>query len=232
MDESMQENDESQNAMSEEQGVKMSQDELNELIRAKQAKAAEKARAEIRQEYEQRMQQDAMQQQVSASGKQQMGGSNIEDQINQALERRQQQLMEQERKRQIEGLADTYYQKMQQGKDLYEDFDKVIADFDESAFPEVVALVAQMDDAASIMYELAKNPGKLIDISTFANRSVPMAQSRLRAISDSIRDNREALSAEGDVPEPIQSQRPSTKAGADSGVKTVSDLRKLPYLRG
>lgn len=212
----------------------MTQEELNELIRVKQAKAAEKARAEAQAEYERRQAEQRAPANTIGMGGMQEGQSqaDINSQIEVALNQMREKQMKQERENALQEMADSYFSQVSRGKELYDDFDEIMADFDPAEFPEVAALVAQMDNGARVIYELNKSPRKLIDIAMIASRSPARARKEMQKLSKSIEDNLAAAEAEGDAPEPYESARPSPKAGADTGVKSVTDWKKVPYLRG
>jgi pyruvate-formate lyase len=148
------------------------------------------------------------------------------------MQQQQQQLEEEQRRQEVQGIAENYYSKVSKGAELFEDFDSVMADFDPSAFPEIVQLVAGMDNVPQVMYELSSNPQKLATISRLAERSSKMAQAQLNRLSQSIAKNEQAQASEGSVQPPLSHEKSSVRAGVDNGVNTVGDYKKMSFLKG
>lgn len=211
-------------------------EQVNKIVQREKAAAAEKAR----QEAEAKFQQEIAQLQASQKS---MGGmtptvdaDKLYEQVYGRIQQEQQAKLQQEQQAayeaEINKLTDTYLQKMGQGKELYEDFDTVTAAFEPQAFPHVVVLASQLDNTADVMYDLSKNPQKLVTIAGLAERSPQMAKEQLRRLSESIKQNQTAKSQNIDAPQPLTAIKPSANAGSDGGGKTVKDLRKMPWLRG
>lgn len=219
----------------EQQPQGLSQEQVNRIVQERMSKAAEKARAEAEQKYMAEIEQ-LKSQSRSMGGMEQQDPEDIarqvEERIMRSMQEKQQQFEDDKRLEEVKGIANSYYSKLEQGKSLYDDFDSIMADFDPSAFPEIISLVAGMDNVAQVMYELNQNPSKLVTISGLAKQSPKMAQAQLNRISQSIAKNEMAQQAEGSAQPPLNHERSSVKAGADNGVKTVNDLRKMSFLRG
>lgn len=219
----------------EQQPQGLSQEQVNRIVQERMSKAAEKARAEAEQKYMAEIEQ-LKSQSKSMGGMEQQDPEDIarqvEERIMRSMQEKQQQFEDDKRLEEVKGIANSYYSKLEQGKSLYDDFDSIMADFDPSAFPEIISLVAGMDNVAQVMYELNQNPSKLVTISGLAKQSPKMAQAQLNRISQSIAKNEMAQQAEGSAQPPLNHERSSVKAGADNGVKTVNDLRKMSFLRG
>lgn len=159
--------------------------------------------------------------------------------IAKATQRMQQQMDEQrqayeleQQKAQIDEIAKTYLEKMEQGKELYEDFDEVTQDFSPKAYPQVTIMASQYDNLPDIMYELGKNPRKLVDLHVLALTNPPQAKREMQKLSQSIKRNEEALANNVKSPSPLTKLKRSTRAGQDTGKRTISDLRKDPRFRG
>lgn len=156
---------------------------------------------------------NAITQQVMASIKQQMQAES---------EERAKQELEAEASR----IAQSYRSKMSSGKDAYEDFDDVMADFNPQAFPNLVLLASQMDNTPDVMYELMNNPAKFGTIAVLSERDPQAAQRMLSRISQSIQANKQAKAEQKQVPEPI-SRLSSSKTGQDDGSLSVRDFKKM-----
>ena len=131
----------------------------------------------------------------------------------------------------VNQVATQYFGKMAQGKDLYEDFEAMTADFNPAEFPQLVFLANQMDNTPAIIYELRKNPGKLADLATLVERSPNLARSELGKLSESIKRNSDAKQNLQEAQDPLSRLKPSP-VGTDNGTKNVRDYKSSSFLRG
>ena len=142
--------------------------------------------------------------------------------------------MEQKRlEAEIQQVANSYLSKVESGRKSYQDFDEITKGFDPRAFPQLVYLVSGIENAGDVIYELSKNPQKLITLNTMAEKSPGLAESELQKLSLSIKNNQQASSDAGDynVNQPLDQLQPS-RVSAGNGKQTISDLRNQPWLRG
>lgn len=156
-----------------------------------------------------------------------------------ATERMQQQMNEQreayereQQRLQVDEIAKSYLEKMAAGKELYDDFEDVTQDFSPAEFPQVTIMASQYDNLPDIMYELGKNPRKLVDLHALALSSPKMAKKEMQKLSASIKDNQSALANNVKSPSPLNKLKSSARAGQDTGKRTISDMRKDPRYRG
>lgn len=123
-------------------------------------------------------------------------------------------------------IVQNFHNKISPGREKYEDFDKVIGDPRQYAkFPHVVQLLANyVDNSEDIIYELAKNKGKMANLEMMAREYPDEAISEAQKLSQSLKDN--ATAGKYRTPnEPLNQMRPSN-TGTDSGVLSVKDLRR------
>lgn len=214
----------------------LSVEQVNKIVQREKAAAAEKARQETEARFQQEIAQIQAQQKSVGGMTQTVDPEKIYEQVYGRIQQEQAAKQQQEQQaayeREINALTDTYLQKMSSGKDLYEDFDTVTSAFEPQAFPHVVVLASQLDNTADVMYDLSKNPQKLVTIAGLAERSPHMAREQLKRLSDSIKQTQQAKSQNVDAPSPLTAIKPSANAGSDGGSKTVRDFRKQPWLRG
>jgi hypothetical protein len=151
----------------------------------------------------------------------------------QVQERFNAEMQQRQLKDEVDRVAHTYLSKMEQGKSAYEDFEDVTKDFDPAAFPQLTYLVAGVDNAADVIYDLAKNPLKLAGLDRLAEKNPRQAQAELLKLSRSIAENRQALSDESssNVAAPLDRLQPSRVSGSN-GKMSVRDLRNQSWLRG
>lgn len=149
----------------------------------------------------------------------------------------QERLNEDLRKKQLEEemsqVANNYLSRVDLARKSYDDFDDITKDFDPTAFPQVTYLVSGIENAGDVVYELAKNPAKLVMIDALAQKNPKHAQSELLKLSRSISENRAAL-AQADsqsVAAPLDQLQPSRISGSN-GKMSIKDLRAQPWLKG
>ncbi|HJY22903.1 MAG TPA: hypothetical protein VJ279_08470 [Hanamia sp.] len=147
---------------------------------------------------------------------------NLQKQMQKANEQRAQEELEKEASK----IADTYRAKMSSGKDVYEDFDSVMADFNPAAFPNLVYLASQVDNTPAVMYELMKNTGKFGTIAVLSERDPSAAQNMISKISASIKANELAKADEKNVPDPL-SRLSSSTTGQDTGERSIRDFKAM-----
>lgn len=211
---------------------------VNELIKkAKRDKEKQmqeqldEARQQIEQLQSQQGQQSPNQQQSNQQG---MDAERIQRQV---MEMMQQKMQEQEQQRHHEKLqeevsqvAQTYFGKMAQGKEMFDDFESITADFDPAAFPQLVYLATQADNTPAIIYELQKNPAKLATLSHLVDKSPSMAKAEIAKLSQSIKANEDAKKNLQEAQDPLTRLK-SSPAGADNGKMGLRDLKKASFLR-
>lgn len=213
----------------------LTQEQVNSLIGREKKEAAEKAQraaeAKFQAELEALRAQQAPQ---SMGGISQLNFEDLYSQIEQRFiekaQQQQQQLEEQARQDELKKIADTYFEKMTDGVNTFDDFDEVMRDFKPAAFPEVVYLVSEMDNVPQIMYELAKNPSKLADVYSLAKADPNMAKRALKKLADSISLNEQAKEEYIPVNPPLSKPKPSS-VSTDKGYNSVRDFKNASWLK-
>lgn len=226
--------------------------QVNALVQKAKRKGEQKMQEQLdaaRQQIEQLQAQQAQQQvqNVAQTGQQQppqqqqqgqQQGVDTQQVMQQVMQQLQQQQEEAQRKQHEEQIAEEvnqvaqqYFGKMAQGKEMYEDFEAMTADFNPAEFPQLVFLANQMDNTPAIIYELRKNPGKLADLSVLIEKSPSMARSEIAKLSESIKRNDEAKRTLQEPQDPLNRLKPSP-VGTDSGTKSVRDFKAASYLKG
>ena len=225
--------------------------QVNELIKKAKRKGEQKMQEQLdaaKQQIEQLQAQQAQQQvqnvaqtgtqqpppQQQQQGQQGPEAQQIMQQVMQQLAQKQQEEQEKREREQIEQevnqVAQQYFGKMAQGKEIFEDFEAITADFNPAEFPQLVFLANQMDNTPAIIYELRKNPGKLADLAVLVEKSPNMARSELAKLSESIKRNDEAKRNLQEAQDPLTRLKPSP-VGTDNGTKNVRDYKTAPYLK-
>lgn len=234
--------DEAENAETPPPEKMLSVSQVNELIKKAKRKGEQKmqeqldaAQQQIQQLQAQQGQQQAPVQQQEAPQQQGVDPQLIQQQVMQLM---QQKMQEDEQKRHQEQLekevnevAQQYFGKIAAGKDMYDDFEAITADFDPAAFPQLVYLATQTDNTAAIIYELQKNPAKLAQLSVLVDKSPNMARSEINKLSASIKTNQDAKNNLQEAQDPLNRLK-SSPVGTDGGAKNVRDYKSASYLKG
>jgi hypothetical protein len=131
-----------------------------------------------------------------------------------------------ELQKQAEKIAGEYHQKMRSGKDSFDDFDTVMADFRPEAFPNLVYLANQVDNTPAVMYELMQNPAKWATLTVLSERDPQAAKNMLDRISSSIKANQAAKAQEKDVAPPL-GRLSSSPTGQDNGKLGMKDYKRM-----
>lgn len=217
----------------------LSQDEVNSLVAREKQNAAARARQEVEREYQQKAMQAQQQQQMQSQQQEQQrmsqGPSEADaDAIYQQVQERfNKEMQERQFQQEMTNVANSYHAKMDYSRKSYDDFDDITKDFEPTAFPQLVYLVSGLENAGDIIYDLSKNPQKLVTLDTLAQRSPRQAQAELLKLSQSISQNSNART-EADqysTSAPLNPLQPSRVSGSN-GKLTVRDLRDMPWLKG
>lgn len=117
-----------------------------------------------------------------------------------------------------------FWNKVNPGREKYQDFEKVTSDIELSRFPNVVQLLGDyIDNSDDMLYELGKDRSKLATLEQLAQMSPRDAIVQAQRLSQSLKDNASASKVR--VPnEPLSQMRPSN-AGTDNGAMSVKDYR-------
>lgn len=205
----------------------------------KMAQQLEEARAELerlKQAQQTQPEQIAQQQAPSIGGIQQPNMQEVEQRaiaaIEQRLKEREEAVRQEALQRHMQDVADSFFSKMERGKEMYQDFEDITASFDPAAFPSLVYLANEVDNTPAVIYELQKNPSKLTHLAFLVERSPSMARREIAKLSESIKANQQALQEERHASEPLSRLKPSTTVGADnSQPKTVRDFKNASWLK-
>lgn len=205
--------------------------QVNDIVKREKARASERARAELEAKHAAELEKLRGEAMNSNSVDPSRLKEEVLKDLYDDLEKRQRDAEDQERKAQLQHLADQYHLKMGKKPDHLEDFDEIMADFNPADFSATAMLAAGFDNVPEIMHELASNPTKLAQIDNLAMKSPLLAKKELERLSKSIKANLEAKQSNVSAPAPL-SRTKSSNVGADNGQMTLKDLKRSPLLRG
>lgn len=125
-----------------------------------------------------------------------------------------------------------FVQKMQEGPTKYPDFEDKVKNLNLPQLPEnFIHLTNSVDNTADVMYDLADNPEKVMQLLTALEKAPHIAMQQLQKLSGSIKANQSAKEQTQDD-EPLSHIKPSSTVGMDNGSKTADDWSKVDWLRG
>lgn len=150
----------------------------------------------------------------------------VYEQVMQQFQSQKEEQAQKELEEEAKKLAQDYQGRMSSGSELHEDFDEIMADFNPSAFPQLVYLATQTENTPSVMYEMMKNPSKLATLAVLSERDPKAAQNMINKLSASIKANEQAKTAEKDVQSPL-SRMQSSPTGRDSGQLDIADYKRM-----
>jgi hypothetical protein len=209
----------------------LTQSEVNKLIGRAKAESAEKARRQLEQQYQLQLEQiETKQPQRNETESRETDADAIYQQVQ---EKFNQEMQQRQLETEMSNVANQYVSKMDLAKGEYEDFSEVTQDFDATAFPQLVYLVAGIEHGGHVMYELAKNPLKLEALDSLARKSPKIAQRELQKLAASIATNRAAQqdASQQGTNAPLDRLTPGNVTGSN-GKSTIKDLKSASWLRG
>lgn len=206
------------------------QSKANELFGAGMAKGYRKAQDE----YQNQMNtaQDPVQQTTPPSAQHNpdidgMIEKRVSDYISQHQQEQERKAQEAQQQAEMNRLFSEMNSKVEAAKDRYPDYEDQLANLNGvfSNKLELLHYVNSVDNSGDVLYELAKNPMKLVAIEDLAKMSPHLGMSEIRKLSDSIKKNETAKKTFQSA-EPL-SQLKSSNVGTDDGPRTINDFRQL-----
>lgn len=206
------------------------QSTVNELIGHAKREAADKAAARAVEEYKRSQEsQYYSQQQPNQSNQRSMSEDDIARVAGDVLSKQkaawEKEAQEKAYSEAANRIVNAYNNKISQGKEKYSDFDSVTSNLDMGRYPNTVQLLADyVDNSADVLYELARNRTKLKLIENLGEDDAQSAIHEIKRLSDSLKAN-ESSGKSRQSNAPLSQQRPSN-TGTDSGVLSMSDLKR------
>ena len=199
------------------------QSEVNDIVGRAKQDAASRAVEQYKRS------QESQQPNYQQSQTQQPYQGMSEERYRQVAAEEAQKLRDQERQEwqtrteteQAQKIVKNFWDKIEAGREKYEDFDKVTGSIELQRFPNTVHMLAEMvENPHDVLYELSKNRAKLAQIELTAREFPQEAVHDLRRLAESIKSN-EAATSRRTPNAPLSQQRPSN-VGTDSGSNALS----------
>ncbi|MHB8603608.1 MAG: hypothetical protein ACYC6W_11085 [Nitrosotalea sp.] len=171
-------------------------------------------------------------QNVSASSA--LTPEDIDKRIVEHQQKMSEELLQYNQQQQQKAAIESFIDKIKDGTKKYEDFESKVASLQLDRIPELAFLANEVENTQDVIYELANNPAKVINIlsSVSSDKTIHLAKQAIKQISESIKQNELAKQQHSRKSnEPLGSSMKKSFAGTDNGVRTVSDLRRLRFLK-
>lgn len=202
------------------------QSKVNELVGNARREAAEKAAQRAVDEYK-RQQQSHYSNSDSST---QSSDDHFERKTLEILDKQKAEWERQQQERYLtetaQRIVNTYNQKIESGKEKYQDFEEVVNRVDMRDFSNIVQLLAEhVDNASDVLYDLAKRPAKLDELDRLFERKPQYAISEVKRLADSIKANEQAGKGRTSN-SPLSQQRPSNTGTDSGGALSMTDLKR------
>ncbi len=210
---------------------------VSKIVERERQKAFEKGKQEalmqLQQEQQQmqqpeaapQAQQQAPQQPGNLGGMPQLSQADIERMI---TERTPQALQDHVNHLKNEHTINSFVSKMQAAEARHPGLEAKLNDLDYSpAMAKIIGMVNDMENTADVMKELIDNPMKMGNVMMLMEGQPKMGQKALMELSNSIKQNQEALAQEKQAQDPMSQLKPSSSAGMDNSAMSVKDFQKM-----
>jgi len=123
-------------------------------------------------------------------------------------------------------IVGMFRDKVQAGKEKFDDFETVTSNVAMQYYPNVVQLLAEhVDNAADVLYHLAHNRDKLYRLESLSSHNASDGIFEIKRLANSIKSNDEGSNVKN-AKEPLSQQKPSN-TGTDSGATlSMADLKR------
>lgn len=205
--------------------------QVQDVVKREKQRAYEKGKREALMEL-QEQQQLSNQQNSSPEASQQSVGNipqsmNPDDIKKIVSEQLPQHLQDHANQIRINQLVDSFSSKMKAAEERYPGLEEKLNDLDYESLAPVVQMANDMENTGDIMKELVDNPMKMGNLLTLMYTQPKMAKKAMMDLSNSIKQNQEALSQNQSVKQPMSQIKSSLNAGVEKGDMSVSDYRKM-----
>lgn len=210
------------------------QSKVNEIVQARVNETATR----VRSEYEQKSQTQPAYQSTqpanvhnqeyqSATSSNQINEEKVRELIKNEYEQTRDLQMREYAQREGARIETEIMSRLDSVKSKYADYDTTVTGFPFAAFPNSVLASVGFENTGDILVDLAKNPTKLEQLESLAQRdpSLNLVKREMQRLSESIKLNEKAASAKTSNP-PLSQILPSS-LGADDGSLSLKDLKRI-----
>jgi hypothetical protein len=203
--------------------------QMSDVVKREQQKAYEKGKREALMELQaQQQEQQAAQEQNQApsslGGMAQMSPDEIRRMI---AEQAPQVLQDHVQQLQTQQTVNSFVEKMQAAEVRHPGLEAKLNELDYSTLAPLVQMANDMENTGDIMAELVDNPQKMGNLLMLMHSQPRLAARQMHELSNSIKQNQEALAENNTAKDPLSQIKTSSNAGMDNGSLSVSDFRKM-----
>lgn len=127
-------------------------------------------------------------------------------------------------------MVDAFVNKMQAAEQKYPGLEEKLnkLNYQDPAMHSLIEMSNNLENTGDVINELVSNPAKMIQVLAGIREQPFLGQEALNSLSNSIKQNQEALAENAQAREPMSKIKPSINAGlADETQLSVNDLRKM-----
>lgn len=209
--------------------------QVSDVVKREQKKAYEKGRREALMELQQQQQQaqpevNANTQAPAQTPPSSLGGMNQisrEDILKMISEQTPQVLRNHVDSIKKEQIVNSFVQKMQAAESKYPGLEEKLNELDYSTIAPLIEMANNLENTGDIMKELVDNPMKMGNLVSLLYTQPRLATKAMQDLSNSIKQNNEALDKEQSAQDPFGQIKPSGNAGMDNGSMSVRDFQKM-----
>ncbi len=122
-------------------------------------------------------------------------------------------------------MANQLTPKLQEAQKNHSDFDETVNQVDYATnAPDVLFLANAVDNSGDVLYDLAKNPGKLANFRAILRETPQLAAREMKRYGDSLKNQNTGSPAL--PPDPLSQLSPSNIGGSDGGLTSVDDFKQ------
>ncbi len=209
--------------------------QMADVVKRERAKAYEKAKKELLMELGQQQGIGGMVQanpgeQQQSQGLGGMAQQMSPDQIRQMIaEQAPHVLNEQIANFKNEHMVNSFVSKMQAAEQRFPGLEQKLnkLDYNNPTMIKLVGMANEMENTGDIMNELLANPMKMGTVLNLAKEQPFLASETLKELSNSIKQNQQALAEDAQARDPMRQLKPSS-VGMDNGkAQSVADFKKM-----
>ncbi len=207
--------------------------QMQDVVNREKQKAYERGRKEalmqLQQEQgmgQQQVAPEQVQQQAPSSlgGMQQVSQDDIKRLIQEAAP---QAIQEHVYELQTKAMVNDFVQKMQAAEQRHPGLEQKLEDLEYETAAPIIQMANGLDNTGDIMAELLNNPQKMGNMILLAQMQPKLAVRQMQELSNSIKQNQEAMAQAQSAKDPLSQIKTSGNAGMDNGSMSVKDFQKM-----
>lgn len=150
-----------------------------------------------------------------------------------ASERAKKEAQEEREAERYKKLANGFEQKIQKGRESFEDFDEKVKKFNPKVYPHFAMAIAEVDEGEEILYHLLDRGIKISQINQLLKEDPgsELAKDEMRKVLNSIKKNKEGKAQFKPTSAPLSKVNPSNSGLSKGGTRSVEQLKSSGFYR-